>query len=94
MKIKKRLKNKNWRTIYISPQEDIAERVKLERQETWKQLKILTLNKVLTRLSMLSVQINARNNSYKLKNEIKQMSNLLYQHKKVTETPYNSGSDC
>ena len=42
---------------------------------------------------MLSVQVKARNNSYKLKNEIKQMSNLLYQHKKVTETPYNSGSD-
>ena len=84
MKIRKRLKNKNWRTIYVSPQEDIAERLKLERQETWKQLKILTLNKVLTRLSMLSVQVKARNNSYKLKNEIKQMSNLLYQHKKVT----------
>ena len=35
--------------------------------------KILTPNKLLTRLPMLLAQIKAGNNSYKLKNEIRQM---------------------
>ena len=52
--------------------------------ETW--LKTLTLNKLLTRLWLLLLsQTKARNNSNKLKNEIKQILYLLYQHNKITD---------
>ena len=43
---------------------------------------MLTLNKLLTRLQILLAQIKAGNNSYKLKNEIRQILYLLYQHNK------------
>ena len=39
-----------------------------------KRLKILTLNKLLTRLPILLPQIKAGNNSYKLKNKIREIS--------------------
>ena len=55
-----------------------------------KGLKILTPNKLLIRLTILLVQINARNNSYKLKNEIRQILYLLYQHNKITKKVYNN----
>ena len=48
-------------------------------------LKILTPNKQLTILPILLTQIKARNNSYRLKNEIKQKLYLLYQHNKITK---------
>ena len=53
-----------------------------EQVKEWKGLKILTPNKLLTRLPILLAQIKAGNNSYKLKNEIRQILHLLYQHKK------------
>ena len=53
-------------------------------------LKILTPNKLLTRLPILLAQIKARNNSYKLKNEIRQILYLLYQDNKITKTVYNN----
>ena len=40
--------------------------------------KILTPNKLLTKLLILLAQIKAGNNSYKLKNEIKQVLYLLH----------------
>ena len=55
-----------------------------------KRLKILTPNQLLTRLSILLVQIKAGNNSYKLKNEIRQTLYLLYQHNKITKKVYNN----
>ena len=55
------------------------------------QIKILTLNKQLTRLSVLLAQIKAGINSYKLKNEIRQiLLYLLYQHNKFTKKLYNN----
>ena len=48
-------------------------------------IKILTLNKVLTRLPVLLAQIKAGNNSYKLKIEIRQILYHLYQHNKNTK---------
>ena len=60
------------------PQETIAERAKLEKQKTWKWLKILTPNKLLTKLPILLAQIKAENNSNKLRKEIRQMLYLLY----------------
>ena len=48
-----------------------------------KGIKILTPNKLLTRLPVLLAQIKARNDSCKLKNEIRQIVYLLYQHNKI-----------
>ena len=45
-----------------------------EEQKEGKRLKILTLNKLLTRLSIMLAQIKARNNSYKLKKNNKNIS--------------------
>ena len=50
-----------------------------------KGLKILTPNKLLTRLPILLAQIKAENNSCKLKNQIRQILYLLYQHQKITK---------
>ena len=48
-----------------------------------KALEILTPSKLLTRLPILLTQIKAGNNSHKLKNEIRKMLYLLYQHNKI-----------
>ena len=55
-----------------------------------KRFKILTPNKLLTRLPVLLAQIKAGNNSHKLKYEIKLILYLLYQHKKITKKVYNN----
>ena len=60
-----------------------------EEQKEGKRLKILTSNKLLTRLSIMLAQIKARNNSYKLKKIIKILY-LLHQHNKITKTVYNN----
>ena len=57
-------------------QEGDEEEVKEE-----KGLKILTQNKLLSRLSILLAQIKAGNNSNKLINEIRQILYLFFQHK-------------
>ena len=49
-----------------------------------KQLKILTPNKLLIRLSMLLAQIKVENNPNKLKIKVRQIMYLLYQHNKMT----------
>ena len=75
------------------PEETITERVKLnpwKRKNAGTGLKILTPNKLLTRLSILLAQIKEGNNSYKLKNEIRQALSLLYQHNKITKKVYNN----
>ena len=59
-----------------------------EEVKEGKGLKILTPNKLLTRLPILLAQIIAGNNSYKIKNEIRQMLYLLYQHNKITKKVY------
>ena len=55
-----------------------------------KGLKILTPNKLLTRLPILLAQKKAENISYELKNEIGQIIYLLYQHNKITKKVYNN----
>ena len=55
-----------------------------------KGLKILTANKLVINLSVLLVQIKPVNNLYKLKNEIRQILYLLYQHNKITTTSDNN----
>ena len=61
-----------------------------EELKEGKELKFLTLNKSLTRRSLLVAQIKARNNSIKLKNEIRQILYLLCQHNKITKKVYNN----
>ena len=53
-------------------------------------LKILTPNQMLSRLPITLAQINAGNNSEKLKNEIRQLFYSLYKSKKLTEQLHKS----
>ena len=53
-------------------------------------LKILTDKQMLNRLPILLAQIQARNNSIKLKNEIRQILYSLYRSKALTKTVYNN----
>ena len=61
-----------------------------EVKEKGKGLKMLTPNKVLTRLPVLLAQIKVGNNSYKLRNEISKILYFLYQHNKITKMLYNN----
>ena len=61
-----------------------------EEVKEGKGLKILTLDKFLARLSILLAQIKAGNNSYKLKNKIRKILYLFYQHIKITKKVYNN----
>ena len=60
-----------------------------EKATEEKGLKILTPNKLLNRIPVLLAQIKARHNSCKLKNKIRHMLYLLYQHNKITKKLYN-----
>ena len=53
-------------------------------------LKILTKKQMLSRLPILLAQIQAGNNSTKLKNEIRQILYLLYRSKILTNVVYNN----
>ena len=53
-------------------------------------LKILTNKQMLNRLPILLAQIQAGNNSIKLKNEIRQILYSLYRSKVLTKTVYNN----
>ena len=49
-------------------------------------LKILTPQQMLSRLQISLAQLKARNNSQKLKNEIRQLLHSLYRSKKLSQT--------
>ena len=53
-------------------------------------LKMLTPNQMLSRLPITLAQLNAGNNSEKLKNEIRQLLYSLYRSKKLTKNIYKS----
>ena len=55
-----------------------------------KRFKLLNPNKSLARLPIWLAQIKAGNNSYKLKNKIRQILYLLYHHNKITKKVYNN----
>ena len=69
----------------MPPLEGEEEEIKDEKGK-----KILTPKKLLTKLSILFTQIKTGNNSYTLKNEIRQVLYLIYQHNKINITLYNS----
>ena len=73
--------------------DDIPPLAPLEGDEEVKEekgLKILTPNKPLIRLSVLLTKIKAGNNFSELKNKIKQILFLLYQHNKIIRKLYNN----
>ena len=53
-------------------------------------LKVLTPDQILRRLPISLAQLNAGNNSEKLKNEIRQLLNSLCRSKKLTKNVYKS----
>ena len=72
---------------------DIPGMLPLEGDEEVKEgkgLKILTPNKLLTRLPILLAQRKAGNNSCNLKNETRQILHFLYQHNKITKKVYSN----
>ena len=69
----------------IPPPEGDEEEVK-----EGKRLKVLIPNKLLIRLPILLTQIKAGNNSYKLKNGIRQILYHFYQHNKISKKVCNN----
>ena len=68
-----------------------SEQSAAERSHTsGKGLKILAPNQMLHRLPITLAQLKARNNSEKLKNEIRQLLYSLYRSKKLTKQLYKS----
>ena len=49
-------------------------------------LKVLTPNKLLTRIVLLLAQVKVGNNINKLKNKIQHIVYVLYQHSQITKT--------
>ena len=62
----------------------------IEKQQKGSGLKILTPNQMLSRLPISLAQLNAGNNSEKLKNKIRQILYSLYISKKLTKQLYKS----
>ena len=70
----------------LGSEEFVAEK----RNQPGKGLKILTPDQMLSRLPISLAQLNAGNNSEKLKNEIRQLLYSLYRSKKLTKQLYKS----
>ena len=71
--------------------EIVEEILKFNKQNQEGQgLKILTPSEMLSRLPITLAQLEARNNSEKLKNEIRQLLYFLYCSKNVTKQLYNN----
>ena len=60
------------------------------RQQQGQGLKILTPKQILSRLPISLAQLNAGNNSEKLKNKIRQLLYSLYRSKNLTKQLYES----
>ena len=61
-----------------------------QNQQKGQGIKILTPNQMLNRLPIALAQLQAGNNSNKLKNEIRQLLYSLYRSKNMTEQVYQS----
>ena len=72
------------------PELESGESAAQRRNIIGKGLKILTPNQMLSTLPISSAQLNAGNNSEKLKNEIRQLLYSLYRSKKLTKQLCNS----
>ena len=83
-----KIKNENPELIV----EIVEEILKFNKQNQQKGqgIKILTPNQMLNRLPIALAQLQAGNNSNKLKNEIRQLLYSLYRSKNMTEQIYKS----
>ena len=71
--------------------EFVKEILKFNKQaQQGKGLKILTRQQMLSRLPISLAQLNAENNSEKLKNEIRQLLYSLYRSKNMTKEVYDN----
>ena len=61
-----------------------------KQQQLGTGLKILTPNQMLSRLPIILAQLEAANNSEKLKNEIRQLLYSLYRSKNMGKEVYNN----
>ena len=69
----------------------VEEILKFNKQnEEGKSLNILTPNQMLSRLPIVLAQLEAGNNSEKLKNEKRQLLYYLYRSKNITKQVYNN----
>ena len=69
--------------------EVVREILKFNKQnQEGKSIKILTPNEMLSRLPISLAQLQAGNNSEKLKNEIRQLLHSLYRSKKMNKQVY------
>ena len=65
------------------PELESEESAAQRRNQTAKRLKILTPNQMLNRLTISLAQLNAGNNSEKLKNDIRKQFYLLHRSKRT-----------
>ena len=83
---------------YTDEQPDTTNMPKLESEESAAErrnqqgegVKILTPNQMLSRLPISLAQLEAGNNSEKIKNEIRQLLYSLYRSKNITKQVYNN----
>ena len=69
----------------IMPELETEESTAERRNQQGKGIKILTPSKMLSRLPISLAQLEAGNNSEKLKNEIRQLLYSLYRSKNITK---------
>ena len=74
----------------IMPELESEESAAERRNQQRKGIKILTPNQMLSRLPISLAQLEAGNNSEKLKNEIRQLLYSLYRSKNMTKQVYNN----
>ena len=60
------------------------------KQQKWKELKILSPKQTLERLPIALVQVKAGNTSENVLNEIRQIIHFLYQAKETAKKVYNN----
>ena len=93
--LKEEIKNMSKEEIEIEKPDEIVEIVEMildfnKQNQQGKGLKILTPNQMLSRLPIALAQLEAGNNSEKLKNEIRQLLYSLYRSKNMTKQVYNN----
>ena len=78
------------KTLRDMPDLESEESAEQRRNQSARGLKTLTPQEMLSRLPISFAQLEARNNSEKLKNEIRQLLNSLHRSKKLRKTIYNN----
>ena len=93
--LKEEIKKMSKEEIEIEKPDEIVRVVEMildfnKQNQQGKGLKILTPNQMLSRLPIALAQLQAGNNSDKLKNEIRQLLYSLYRSKSMTKQVYNN----